>query len=165
MQNQKNKHNGFISTGQVAENRRARFDYAITETFECGIVLTGSEVKSLRLGKCNITNGFVAPSREGEIFIHNLIISEYIKQNEMMGHKENRIRKLLLSKRDINKLIGAFSADGMTIVPLKMYFNDRGRVKVLIGIGKGKKQFDKRETIKKREWDKSKARVMNFKNK
>ncbi len=160
----KNKHNGMISTGQVAENRRARFDYEICETFECGMVLTGSEVKALRIGRCNIANGFVAPSKTGEIFVHNLIISEYTKQNDMMGHKENRIRKLLLNKREINKIIGAFNTGGMTIVPLKMYFNNRGRLKILIGLGKGKKQFDKRETIKKREWEKNKARVLSVKN-
>ena len=151
----------FISTGLISENRRARFDYSISDTFECGIVLLGSEVKSLRMKRCNITGGFISPSKSGELFIHNLIISEYLKTNKIMGHKENRIRKLLLKKKEINKIIGTFNGGNITIVPLKIYFNNKGKVKILIGIGKGKKQYDKRETIKKRDWERNKARLLN----
>lgn len=149
-----------ISTGLVSENRRAKFDYNIFDTFECGIALLGSEVKSLRMKRCNIAGGFIAPSKSGEVFIHNLIIPEYIKTNQIMGHKENRIRKLLLRRKEINKIIGLFNGGGITIVPLKIYFNNKGKVKILIGIGKGKKQYDKRETIKKRDWDRCKSRLI-----
>ena len=158
MKNHKN--NSLISTGIIAENKQARFNYTISETFESGIVLLGSEVKSLRLKRCNITGGFIAPSNKGELFIHNLIIPEYIKTNQIMGHIENRIRKLLLNKREINKISGIFRAGNVTIVPLKIYFNQKGFVKILIGIGKGKKQYDKREIIKKRDWDRHKARLV-----
>lgn len=151
-----------FKTGLIVENRKARFEYAISDTFEAGIVLLGSEVKSLRLGRCNITNGFVAPDNN-ELFIHNLIIAEYIKQNLLFSHKENRVRKLLLNKREISKIIGDFNTKGITIVPLKIYFNDRGKVKLLIGIGKGKKLHDKRETIKQRDWNKQKARLLSNK--
>ena len=133
----------------VADNRKARFNYAIGEVFEAGIALTGSEVKSLRSGRANIAESF-AGARDGELWLFNANISEY-KQAGRDNHAPKRARKLLLHKRQINKLIGAVEREGMTVVPLKMYFNEKGRAKVEIALARGKKLHDKRETERKRD--------------
>lgn len=147
-----------ISTGLVAENRRARFDYEILDTVEAGLVLTGTEVKSLRRGKAQITESYASPEK-GEIWLINAYIPGLTEANRF-NHEERRPRKLLLNKREMNRLIGAVEKAGNTIVPLKLYFNDRGVAKLLIGLGKGKREFDKRETQKRRDWDRQKARLM-----
>ncbi len=145
----------------VADNRKARFHYAIGETFEAGVALTGSEVKSLRTGKANIAESY-ASTRDGELWLLNSNISEY-KQAGRFNHEPKRPRKLLLHKRQISKLIGAVEREGMTVVPLKLYFNDKGRAKIEIALAKGKKLHDKRETEKKRDWQREKGRLMRQK--
>jgi SsrA-binding protein len=145
----------------VAENRKARFNYEIGETYEAGIVLTGSEVKSLRAGKGSIAESY-ADARDGEIWLINANIPEYL-QAHRFNHPPKRPRKLLLHQRQINKLAGAVEREGMTIVPLKVYFNERGRAKIVIALGKGKKMQDKRETEKKRSWERERGRLMREK--
>jgi len=145
----------------VAENRKARFNYAIGETFEAGIVLTGSEVKSLRVGKLNIAESY-ADARRGEIWLVNANITEYLQAGRF-NHAQKRPRKLLMHRRQINKLIGAVEREGMTLVPLKLYFNEKGRAKVELALAKGKKLHDKRETEKKRSWDRERGRLMRAK--
>jgi len=149
---------GYISHGVVAENRRARFDYEITDTLEAGIVLTGTEVKSLRLGKAQITESYASPER-GELWLINAHIPEYLEANRF-NHEERRPRKLLVSKKQLARLDAEVSRAGNTIVPLKLYFNDHGKAKLLIGVGKGKKTFDKRETEKRRDWNREKSRLL-----
>jgi len=142
----------------VAENRRARYDYAVEETFEAGVMLVGTEVKALRLGQANIAESYA--SIEGdEMFLINANIPIYEPASQF-NHDPKRHRKLLLKRREINKLMGETQRKGRTLIPLKMYFNDEGRLKLLIGVGVGKKAVDKRETTKKRDWDKQKARIM-----
>jgi len=145
----------------VAENRKARFNYEIGETFEAGIVLTGSEVKSLRAGKATIAEAY-ADARDGELWLINSNIPEYLQAGRF-NHAPKRPRKLLLHEREINKLVGAVEREGMTIVPLKLYFNERGRAKVEIALGRGKKLHDKRETDRKRSWDRERGRLMRLK--
>ena len=145
----------------VADNRRARFNYEIGEAFEAGIALTGSEVKSLRAGKATIAESY-ADARGGEIWLVNSNIPEY-QQAGRFNHAPKRLRKLLLHQRQIDKLAGAVERDGMTIVPIKLYFNDRGRAKIEIALGRGKKLHDKRETLKKRSWEREKGRLMRQK--
>jgi SsrA-binding protein len=145
----------------VAENRRARFNYEVGETFEAGIALTGSEVKSLRAGKATIAESY-ADARGGEMWLINANIPEYLQAGRF-NHTPKRARKLLLHEREINKLTGAVEREGMTIVPLKLYFNERGRAKVELALGRGKKLHDKRETLKKRSWDREKGRLMRLK--
>lgn len=145
----------------VADNRRARFNYEIGEAFEAGIALTGTEVKSLRSGKATISEAY-ADSRDGELWLINSNIPEYL-QASRFNHTPKRPRKLLLHKRQVNKLAGAVEREGMTIVPLKIYFNARGRAKVEIALGRGKKLHDKRETLKKRSWDRERSRLMRVK--
>ncbi len=145
-------------SGLVAENRRARFDYEILDTFEAGMVLTGTEVKSLRNGKAQITESYATPE-EGEIWLINAHIPEY-SQGNRFNHEERRRRKLLLSKREIGRLMGAVEKQGNTIVPLKLYFNDRGKAKLLIGLAKGKQNHDKRQTERDRDWNRQKSRLM-----
>ncbi|MCC5959487.1 SsrA-binding protein SmpB [Roseinatronobacter sp. S2] len=142
----------------IAENRRARYDYAIEEDLECGIMLHGSEVKSLREGKANIAESY-ATVDNGELWLVNSYIAPY-KQANIWGHEERRRRKLLVSKREMSRLWAATAKEGMTLVPLVMYFNHRGLVKIKIAIGKGKKLADKRATEAKRDWDKQKRRLM-----
>ncbi|KKB09216.1 MAG: SsrA-binding protein [Pelagibacterium sp. SCN 63-23] len=155
--NDKNK-NGWISHGLVAENRRARFDYEIGDTLEAGIVLTGTEVKSLRLGKAQITESYASPE-SGELWLINAHIPEYLQANRF-NHQERRPRKLLVSKKQLSKLDQEVARAGNTIVPLKLFFNDHGKAKLLIGVGKGKKNFDKRATSRDRDWNRDKARIM-----
>ena len=145
----------------VADNRKARFNYAIGEEFEAGIMLTGSEVKSMRAGKTSIAESYASP-RDGELWLLNSNISEY-KQAGRFNHEPKRPRKLLLHQRQINKLIGAVEREGMTVVPLKIYFNDKGRAKVEIALAKGKKLHDKRETEKNRDWTRERGRLMRDK--
>ena len=143
----------------VADNRRARFNYEIGDTFEAGVVLAGSEVKSLRQGKATIAEAY-ADARGGEIWLVNANIPEYRQAGPFNNHAPKRPRKLLLHEREINKLTGAVEREGMTIVPLKLYFNERGRAKIEIALGRGKKLHDKRETLKKRSWDREKGRLL-----
>ena len=142
----------------VAQNRKARHNYFIDETIEAGIMLTGTEVKSLRDGRANIGDAYAAV-KGGEIFLMNAHISEYSGGN-INNHAPLRPRKLLLHKREIVRLIGALQRDGMTLVPLSLYFNARGIAKASLGLAKGKRQYDKRATIKEREWKRDKARMM-----
>jgi SsrA-binding protein len=142
----------------VAENRKARFNYEIGEVVEAGIVLTGSEVKSLRLGKATIAESY-ADARDGAIWLINSNIPEYLQ-----AHRYNHTpRKLLLHQRQINKFAAAVEREGMTLVPLKLYFNAQGRAKIEIALGKGKKMHDKRDTLKKRSWDRERGRLMRDK--
>jgi SsrA-binding protein len=145
----------------VADNRKARRNFEIEETFEAGMALQGSEVKSLRNGKANIAESY-ASVEDGEIFLVNANIPSY-KQAGRFNHEPRRPRKLLLHKREIDKLIGAVQREGMTIVPLKLYFNERGIAKLDLAIARGKKLHDKRETEKKRDWQRQKARLMREK--
>ncbi|MGJ3232852.1 MAG: SsrA-binding protein SmpB [Oceanicaulis sp.] len=144
--------------GLVAVNRRARFDYEITDTYEAGIQLTGTEVKTLREGKANIAEAYVSPEK-GEIFLINADFPPYGHGNRF-NHEPRRHRKLLLHKKEVNKLAGSVNKDGLTIVPLRLYFNDRGLAKLQIGLAKGKKTVDKRETIKQRDWNRQKQRIL-----
>ena len=145
----------------VAENRRARFNYEIGDTVEAGIALTGTEVKSLRVGKATIAESY-ADSKAGEIWLVNSNIPEY-QQARHFNHAPKRPRKLLLHKRQIAKLANAVDREGMTIVPLKLYFNEKGRAKVELAVARGKKLHDKRETEKKRSWDRERARLLRAK--
>jgi SsrA-binding protein len=145
----------------VADNRKARFNYEIGETFEAGVSLTGSEVKSLRAGKATIAEAY-ADARGGELWLINSNIPEYL-QASRFNHAPKRPRKLLLHKRQINKLIGAVEREGMTVVPLKLYFNAKGRAKVELALARGKKLHDKRETLKKRSWDRERGRLLRAK--
>ena len=146
----------------IADNRKARYAYAIDETLEAGIMLVGSEVKSLRNGKTTIAESY-ADTKDGEIWLINANIPEYLQANRF-NHEPKRPRKLLLHKKQINKLMGAVERDGMTLIPLKLYFNERGRAKLLLAIAKGKKLHDKRETDKKRSWDRERGRLMRQKD-
>jgi len=145
----------------AAANRRARFNYEIGQTYEAGIALTGTEVKSLREGRSNIADAY-AGERGGELWLYNAYIPEYLQANRFQ-HETRRPRKLLLHKREIGRLIGAVDREGMTLVPLKIYFNDQGRAKVELAVARGKKLHDKRETEKKRSWDRERGRLMREK--
>lgn len=142
----------------IADNRRARYDYFIEDDLECGIILVGSEVKSLRKGGANIAESY-ANVENGELWLINSYIAPYL-QAKTWGHEERRRRKLLVSRKELSKLWAATAKEGMTLVPLRMYFNARGMVKVKIGIAKGKKNHDKRETSAKRDWDRQKRRLL-----
>ena len=142
----------------VAENRRARHNYAIEDTLEAGMILEGSEVKSLRRGEANIAESY-ATVENGELWLVNSYIAPY-EQAKTFGHAEKRRRKLLASRREISKLWQNIGRQGMTLVPLKLYFNEKGRAKLLIGLAKGKNTSDKRETDKKRDWQREKARLL-----
>jgi SsrA-binding protein len=147
-----------VVTGVVAENRRARFDYEILDTLEAGIMLTGTEVKSLRTGKAQIAEAYASPER-GELWLINAHIPEYLQANRF-NHEERRPRKLLVSKKELSKLSQDVERAGNTIVPLKIYFNEHGKAKLLIGVGKGKKNYDKRATERDRDWNRDKARLL-----
>jgi SsrA-binding protein len=142
----------------IAENRRARFDYHIESDLEAGIMLMGSEVKSLRMGGSNIGESY-ASVEGGELWLINGYIAPYL-QAKTFGHEERRRRKLLVSRKELSRLWNAVGREGMTIVPLKMYFNERGIVKIKLGVAKGKNAADKRETSAKRDWNRDKARIM-----
>ena len=145
----------------VADNRKARFNYEITDTVEAGIALTGTEVKSLRGGKATIGESYAGPSGN-DLMLFNAYIPEYLEANRF-NHDTKRPRRLLLHRRQINKLIGATQRQGYTVIPLKIYFNDKGRAKVELGLGKGKQLHDKRESVKQRDWQRDKARLMRDK--
>ncbi len=147
----------------AADNRRARFDYEIGEVFEAGIMLTGTEVKSLRTGKATIAESYGSVDRNGEVYLINANIPEYLQANRF-NHEPKRQRKLLLKMREIVKLAQGVEREGMTIVPMKIYFNDRGRAKIEIALGRGKKLHDKRETSKQRDWNREKSRLMKERN-
>ena len=142
----------------IAENRRARFDYFIESDLEAGIILTGSEVKSLRVGQSNIADSYDSVEG-GELWLINSYIAPY-KQAGVFGHEERARRKLLVSRKELSRLWQAIGREGMTLVPLVMYFNHRGRVKLKIGIGKGKKIADKRASEAKRDWGRQKQRLL-----
>jgi SsrA-binding protein len=142
----------------VAENRKARFNYEIIDTYEAGIVLMGTEVKSLREGKANIAESY-ASDEGGEIWLINSYLPEYLQANRF-NHEPRRRRKLLLSGREIHRLRSAINREGMTLIPLKIYFNDRGRAKLELALAKGKKLHDKRESEKERDWNRQKSRLL-----
>ncbi len=143
----------------VAENRRARYEYRIEDTWEAGLQLTGTEVKSLRTGQCNIAESY-ASSENGGLYLINSYIPEYQKAGRFFQHEPRRPRKLLLKRKEIHKMTIAVERQGMTIVPLQLYFNSRGLAKLRLALAQGKKLVDKREDIKKREWQRSKARIL-----
>jgi SsrA-binding protein len=145
----------------VADNRKARFHYEIGDVLEAGLALSGSEVKSLRQGKANIAESY-ATSRDGELWLYNANIPEYL-QASRFNHHPKRPRKLLLHRREIHKLVIAVEREGMTLVPLKLYFNDKGRAKLELALAKGKKLHDKRETEKKRSWERERGRLLRAK--
>ena len=146
------------SDGMIAENRRSRRDYEVEDTLEAGIVLTGSEVKSLREGKANIAEAYVSPE-QGELWLINCEIQAYKGANRF-NHEPRRKRKLLVSRRELAKLSQEVERAGRTIVPLKFYFNDRGIAKLLIGTATGRKNYDKRNVEAKRDWARQKARIL-----
>ncbi|AVW92301.1 SsrA-binding protein SmpB [Celeribacter baekdonensis] len=141
----------------IAENRRARYDYAIENDIECGIVLSGSEVKSMRTGQTNIAESYASVD-DGELWLTNSYIAPY--QQAMFPHEERRKRKLLVTKRELSRLWQATGRQGMTLVPLVMYFNHKGRIKIKLGIAKGKKNHDKRATEAERDWGRQKQRLL-----
>ena len=145
----------------VADNRRAKFDYAIEDKFEAGLALQGTEVKALRAGQATIAESY-AEVRDGEVWLINANIPEYSHGNRL-NHEPKRPRKLLLSARETNKLFGAVERKGMTLIPMSMYFNKTGRAKVELALGKGRKAQDKRDYIKDRDWKRDKARLMREK--
>jgi SsrA-binding protein len=148
-----------IVSGPVAENRRARYDYEILDTLEAGIVLTGTEVKSLRHGQCGLQESHIAP-KKGALWLLNAHIPEYQQAGPHLQHAPRRPRKLLLSAREMHRLMGAVQREGYTIVPTKIYFNAKGLAKLEIALAKGKKEHDKRETIKERDWNRQKSRIL-----
>lgn len=152
------KQTTFDKVKTVAENRRARFDYYIEDTFEAGIVLSGTEVKSLRFGEGSIAESY-AEVKGGEVWLVNANIPEFSHGNRF-NHEPKRPRKLLLHEREIARLHGAVERKGMTLVPLSVYFNARGRAKVELALAKGKQDHDKRQSIKERDWKRDKARIM-----
>ncbi|WP_114393472.1 SsrA-binding protein SmpB [Oleisolibacter albus] len=143
----------------AAQNRRARFDYFIEDTLEAGIMLHGTEVKSLRAGKASIAESY-AGEVNGELFLVNAYIPEYEQAGQFFQHETKRPRKLLVRKRELVRLLNSVRREGMTLIPMSIYFNDRGKAKVEIGIAKGKKKGDKREAEKERDWQRDKARLM-----
>jgi SsrA-binding protein len=153
-----------IKSGQVAINRKARFEYSIDDTIEAGIALTGAEVKSIRFGLVNITDGFVSADKNGNLILKNILVQPLPTAAKIVRFDERRGRQLLLHTSQIRRLSSKLSEKGATIVPMKLYFNSRGLLKVLLGVGFGKNRTDKRETIKQREWDKEKSRIIRGKN-
>lgn len=161
MAKKKNKDKGkdYITGAKtIAENRKARYNYEVMETVEAGIMLVGSEVKSMRHGGSNIAESYAAVENN-ELFLINAHVAEYVRANRE-NHKIRRDRKLLVKRKDIDKMQAKVQQAGMTIVPLKMYFNERGKVKVLLGLAKGKDAHDKRQSAKKKDWARDKARLM-----
>jgi SsrA-binding protein len=143
----------------AADNRRARFDYELGEVVEAGLVLTGTEVKSLRAGKATVAESYAAVDRSGELMLYNANIPEYLQGNRF-NHEPKRPRKLLLHAREIAKFAKGVEREGMTIVPLRIYFNAKGRAKIAIALGRGKKLHDKREAEKARDWNRDKGRLL-----
>ncbi len=158
----KTKKSDFISSGLVAQNRRANFDYLIEEKYVAGLQLSGTEVKSLRLGHANITDAY-GVEKNGELYMSNMFIAEYANKG-YESHIEKRDRKLLLKKKEIIDIINSLNKKGTTLVAIRLFFNDKGRAKLEIGLGRGKKLYDKRETTKERDWNREKQRILNYKN-
>lgn len=150
----------YITDRPVAENRKARFNYSIEDTLEAGISLLGTEVKSLRVGRCNLTDSYAA-IKNGRLVLMNMHIGEWEGGNRF-NHEPMRVRNLLLHKLEIRRLLGLLKEKGITLVPLKIYFNKRGYAKVLLGIAKGKQLHDKRQTIKERDWKREQSRLSKY---
>ena len=146
---------------EVARNRRARHEYMIEETLEAGLMLTGSEVKSLREGRASISESY-AGDEKGDLALINAHIPEY-KPAEPFNHEPRRVRRLLVHRKERDKLLGMIRREGYTIVPMSLYFNDRGIAKLEIGLARGKKMADKRQDVKKRDWERQKARLLREK--
>ena len=146
----------------AAQNRRARHDYLIEDTLEAGLVLHGSEVKVLRSGQASIAEAY-ADEEGGELFLVNANIPEYAAAAHFT-HEPRRPRKLLLHRKEVNKLLGAIKREGVTLVPLSIYFNERGRAKVALGLARGKRKADKRQADKARDWQRDRARIMRARN-
>jgi SsrA-binding protein len=160
MAKKKDKKSGLLSVNvTVAENRRARFDYHLEDKIEAGLVLTGTEVKSLRHGQCSLNEAHVSP-KEGELYLFNAHIPEYQQAGKHLNHEPRRLRKLLVSQKELDKLMGSVTREGYTIVPLSLYFNGKGLAKLQIALGKGKKEHDKRDTEKSRDWKRQKSRML-----
>lgn len=155
---EKGKSNAKAAGKLIAENRKARYNYFIEQDLEAGIMLTGTEVKSLRAGRANIAESH-AGEMQGELWLFNLTIPEYSGGNRN-NHEPTRPRKLLVHKKQLEKLLGQVKVKGYSLVPLKLYFNARGIVKVLLGLGKGKKEYEKREVIKKRDWEREQRQLL-----
>jgi len=151
-----------IKFGQVSENRKARFNYSIEDTIEAGVAMTGAEIKSVRYGLVTIVDGFVQ-KRGDNLFLAGVEIQKLPTAARVVNFDERRPRQLLLHRSQINRMIGQLQERGATIFPLKLYFNNRGKLKVLLGIGHGKQRADKRETIKTREWERNKSRILKGK--
>jgi SsrA-binding protein len=145
----------------IAENRRARFDYFLEQTYEAGLSLTGTEVKALRLGRANIAESYAATEGD-EIVLVNAYIPEYGPANRF-NHDPRRPRKLLLHRREIDKMLGAVNREGRTLIPTRLYFNDKGRVKLELALAKGKKAHDKREVSAERDWKREQGRLLRDK--
>jgi SsrA-binding protein len=143
----------------AAQNRRARHDYFIDQTLEAGIILVGSEVKALRTGQASINESY-AGEIDGELFLLNAHIPEYKQAHRLLQHEVRRPRKLLLHRKELGKLLGSIKREGVTIVPLSVYFNARGMAKVELGLARGKRKTDKREADKARDWQRDKARLL-----
>ena len=152
-----------ISQTRIAENRRAKFDYSIIDTIEAGIVLLGTEVKSLRLGRASINESY-ATDEFGQIVLVNSNIPEYNLAASGQNHDPRRVRRLLIHKKERDKILGQINKDGFTVIPLSLYFNRNGLAKISLGIAEGKKKVDKREVIKKRDWDREKHRILKNNN-
>lgn len=151
---------GLLPNGEtVAINRRARFDYALEDHFEAGIELSGTEVKSLRRGQGSIAESYIDPV-DGQLFLINATIAEYPPAGDHLQHYPTRKRRLLMHKREINRLSGAVAREGMSIIPVSLFFNKFGRIKLSLALAKGKKQQDKRQTIKERDWNRQKSRLL-----
>lgn len=146
----------------AAQNRRAHFDYFIEDSLEAGLMLTGTEVKSLRSGRASINESY-AGLDHGELYLFNAHIPEYLQAGRWLQHEVRRPRKLLVHRRELNKLLGQIKLKGVTLVPMSIHFNDRGIAKVKLGVATGKKQVDKRQTEKERDWQRDKARLMRDK--
>lgn len=146
----------------AAHNRRARFDYFIDDTLEAGLMLTGTEVKSLRGGRASIAESY-AGLKDGELYLFNAYIPEYLQAGRWLQHETKRPRKLLVRRRELDKLAAGIKQKGVTLIPMQIYFNDRGIAKVQIGLATGKKKHDKRESEKERSWQRDKARLMRDK--
>ncbi len=149
---------GLIAGRIAAQNRKARYNYFIEQTLEAGIMLLGTEVKSLRQGQGSLNESY-AQEKDGDLFLFHAFIPPYRHGNKQ-NHVPRRPRKLLLHKRELSRLLGSLQREGMTVVPLSIYFNDRGIAKVELGIARGKRQYDKRETEKRRDWQRQKQRLM-----
>lgn len=164
MAKKKDKKSGLLSVNvTIADNRKAFYEFFIEEKLEAGIMLTGTEVKSLRLGQCTLKESHVGP-HQGVLSLINCYIPEYQQAGRHLQHEPMRIRKLLLHKREMERLMGSITRQGYTIMPLRLYFDAKGRAKLEIGLAKGKQLHDKRETEKNRDWNRDKARIMRDKN-